>query len=270
LPPSVAPQTWHHGLVARWWAEFNRDGPEIDYFRRFVEAGQPALDVGCGSGRLLLPFLRAGLDVDGCDVSADMVALCREQAEREGLSPILFVQPMHELAPPRRYRTIMVCGAFGLGSTRAQDREALARFFEHLEPGGTLVLDHEVPYSQPRRWRQWLAEERRALPEEWPPPGERRRGSDGAEYELRVRAVDLDPLRQCLSYELRATMWRDGKPVAEEEHALTLRLYLRNELLLLLEGAGFVDVDVRGDHTEEEATADHDFLVFVARKPERA
>ena len=40
------PQTWHHGLVARWWAEFNRGGPEIDYFRRFVVRGQPALDAG--------------------------------------------------------------------------------------------------------------------------------------------------------------------------------------------------------------------------------
>ena len=50
--------TWHHGLVADWWAEFNTDGPEVDYFGRFVEAAQPALDAGCGSGRLLLPWLR--------------------------------------------------------------------------------------------------------------------------------------------------------------------------------------------------------------------
>jgi hypothetical protein len=41
-----------------------------------------------------------GLDVDGCDVSADMTAI-REKSEREGLSPTLFVQPMHELDPPR-------------------------------------------------------------------------------------------------------------------------------------------------------------------------
>jgi hypothetical protein len=42
------PQTWHHGLIADWWAEFNLDGPEIEYFGRFVERGQPALDAGCG------------------------------------------------------------------------------------------------------------------------------------------------------------------------------------------------------------------------------
>lgn len=70
------PQTWHYGLVAKWWAEFNWSGPEIDYYRRFIEeGGEPALDVGCGTGRLLLPWLRAGLDVDGCDVSPDMIQL---------------------------------------------------------------------------------------------------------------------------------------------------------------------------------------------------
>jgi ubiquinone/menaquinone biosynthesis C-methylase UbiE len=57
-------QTWHYGLVAKWWAEFNEGGPEIEYFQRFIERdGQPALDVACGTGRLLLPYLRAGLDV---------------------------------------------------------------------------------------------------------------------------------------------------------------------------------------------------------------
>src|SRR6266542_3518573 len=96
-----APETWHYGLVARWWAEFNDDGPEIAYFQEYVEHGQPSLDVACGTGRLLIPYVRAGLDVDGCDVSADMIAFCREKAERQGLSPTLFVQPMHELDPAR-------------------------------------------------------------------------------------------------------------------------------------------------------------------------
>jgi SAM-dependent methyltransferase len=144
---STEPQTWHYGVVARWWAEFNRTGPEIDYFRRFVEEGQPGLDVACGTGRLLLPYLRDGLDVDGCDVSPDMLALCREAAAREGLSPNLYAQAMHELDLPRRYRTVFVCGGFGLGSSRAQDLDALRRLHDQLDPGGVLVLDNEVPYS---------------------------------------------------------------------------------------------------------------------------
>ena len=78
-------QTWHYGLMARHWAENNTTGPEIAYFQQQIEqCGQPVLDAGCGTGRLLIPFLRAGLDVDGCDISGDMLAYCRQAAARSG------------------------------------------------------------------------------------------------------------------------------------------------------------------------------------------
>jgi SAM-dependent methyltransferase len=264
----MAPQTWHYGLVAKWWAEFNEGGPEVAYFQHFVEEGQPALDVACGTGRLLLPYLRAGLDVDGCDVSEDMIALCRERAEQEGLTPTLFVQSMHELDPPRSYRTIVVCGGFAVGSDRAHDLQALSRFYEHLEPGGTLVLDNEVPYANARQWNRWLRAERAELPLPWPDGDrDRRRASDGSELALEARLVALDPLEQHATLEIRARQWRDDRLVAEEVHELDLGLYFKNELALTLERAGFEVVAVHGDHKEEAATSDHDFVVFVARKP---
>jgi len=263
------PQTWHYGLVAQWWAEFNDDfrAHEIPYFLRFVERGQPALDVACGTGRLLLPCLRAGLDVDGCDVSADMIALCREKAEREGLGANLYVQAMHELDLPRRYRTIVVCGAFGLGSDRDRDRLALERFFDQLESGGTLLLDKEMPYADARQWTYWLKKERASLPEAAASPRERRRTSDGAELGLRSRVLEVDPLNQHVVYEMRAERWRDGELEAEETHRLDDGHYFRNELRLMLERTGFVDVVVHGEHEEREPRADDDFLVFVGRKP---
>lgn len=265
-----APRTWHHGLVAEWWAEFNDDfrPHEVSYFRRYIESdGEPALDVACGTGRLLMPYLRAGLDVDGCDVSPDMVRLCRAKADREGHDPTLLVQAMHELAPPRLYRTLFVCGAFGLGSTRAQDVEALRRFHGCLEPGGILLLDIEAPYADAKQWGYWLREGRARLPETAEPPQERRRVPDGSELALRSRIVALDPLAQRASLAIRAERWRDGVLEAEEDHTLDIGLYFANELVLMLECAGFADVTVQGDHNGREATSDDDFLVLTATKP---
>ena len=263
------PQTWHYGLVARYWAEFN-DGfrrHEIPYFQRFIEnGGQPALDVACGTGRLLLPYLRAGLDVEGCDVSADMVRLCREKAEREGFSPNLYVQPMHALDVPRRYRTIYVCGAFGLGSTREQDAEALRRFHEHLEPRGTLLLDAEVPYADPRHWKYWLEDERASLPEPEKPPRRRELASAGAEYALRSRLLDVDPLDQSVAFEMQAELWRDGALEVTESHSLNARYYFAHELRLLVERAGFDVLAVHGDHVEADPTPKDEFVVVVGRK----
>jgi SAM-dependent methyltransferase len=261
------PKTWHHGVIARYWAEFNTDGPEIEFFRRFIEdGGEPGLDVACGTGRLLIPWLDAGLDVDGCDVSADMIALCRERAERAGLSPSLFVQSMHELDLQRRYRTIVVCGGFGVGSSRERDLQALERFHHHLEAGGTLVLDNEVPYANQRLWPYWTEEGRAKLPEEWRPPGTPRRGSDGAEYELRSRCLALDPLEQSATLEMEARMWRNGELVAEETHSIDLMFYFRDELVLMLERAGFRDVAVGRGYDDAPPGPHDDFLVFSATK----
>ena len=264
---TVAPDSWHRGLVARWWAYFVAPGPELAYLRRFVEVGQPALDVGCGTGRLLVPYVEAGLDVDGVDVSSDMVARCAAGARRVGASPRVDCQAMHELELPRRYRTAYVCGALGLGSTRGQDAEALRRIHAHLEPGGTLVLDNEVPYSDARRWAYWAERRSPDLPEADEAPEERRTGPDGCEYALRARMLALDPVAQQEAWEVRARQWRDGALVAEERHRLTANRYFAGELVLMLERAGFTDVRVRGPYNDLEPTAEDDVLVYVATRP---
>jgi 2-polyprenyl-3-methyl-5-hydroxy-6-metoxy-1,4-benzoquinol methylase len=67
-----APSTWHHGLLADYWAAENLDASELDLYREHLRS--PILDAGCGTGRLLSPLHEEGYDVDGCDVSSDMLA----------------------------------------------------------------------------------------------------------------------------------------------------------------------------------------------------
>lgn len=265
------PQTWHYGVVAQHWAEFENhslDAPDIAYYQKQIQRfGQPALDVACGTGRLLLPYLRDGLDVDGCDISPDMLAHCREKATREGLSPSLYVQAMHELDLPRTYRTVFVCGSFGIGGTRQQDALALRRFYEHLAPGGALLFDHQMPYGGGSwYWKDWLKENREQLdPDFWTEP-EHERASGGREFRTRFRLADIDPLEQALTLQMRSELWEDEQLVAQEERTLTSNIYFKNELLLLLQQVGFEEIEVQGDFTEEKATPEDKVLVFIARK----
>ena len=192
------PQIWHHGLIARDWAEFETDGgKEALYFREFIEtAGQPALDLGCGSGRLLLPYLQAGLDVDGCDYSKDMLIQCQKRATREGLSPQLYEQAMHDLDLPRRYRIIFACGVVGLGGERRLTMKAMQRCYEHLRPGGRFAFDYMVRWNDPPAWLSRLPEARQALPQAWPSSSERKLLVDGCELELATRTIAVDPWKR--------------------------------------------------------------------------
>ena len=259
-------QTWHYGIMARHWAENNTTGPEIAYFQQQIEQyGQPVLDAGCGTGRLLIPFLRAGLDVDGCDISGDMLAYCQQAAEREGLSTRLYQQALHELDLPRRYQTIVACGVIGVGVSRQQDFMALQRFYNHLLPGGLLILDGLPAYAEARLWPLWHKDARSHLPEPWPAEIGKV-PADGREYELHYRLVALDPLAQRTVDELRTLLFKDGQLVGDNTYTLQSTYYFRHEMQLLLEKAGFTVEAVKGDFTDADVTAEHDAIVYFARK----
>jgi len=224
-----APSTWHYGLVADYWAAVNLDAPELDLYRQHLHS--PVLDAGCGAGRLLAPLREAGFDVDGCDVSVDMMERCRRRAP----DATLWVSPLHELDPPRRYASIVCSGVLGLGSTREQDVQALTRLRDALLPGGTLVLDNE---ESPFRWRV----------RDWS------ESSDG-EISLCSRVDAVDEEDRCVYMTIRAET-PDGR---REEHALTMRQWYRDELVPLLHAAGFGTVDVL-------AGIDENTYVYVASR----
>jgi SAM-dependent methyltransferase len=252
--------------MARHWAENNTTGPEIAYFQQQIEKyGQPALDAGCGTGRLLIPFLRAGLDVDGCDVSGDMLAYCQQAAQREGLSPRLYRQALHNLDLPRHYQTIVACGVFGIGVSREQDFMTLQRFSQHLLPGGTLMLEMHLPYSDAKVWPLWRKEARTHLPEPWP-ENLGKVPVDGSEYVNRYRLVAVDPLEQRTTGEMRMLLFKDQQLVSDETRILTSNYYFRNEMLRSLEQAGFTVEAEKGDWTDADATADTGVIVYFAKK----
>lgn len=226
-----APSTWHHGLVADYWASVNLDAPELDLYRPHLRS--PILDAGCGAGRLLAPLREEGFDVDGCDVSADMIERCHQRSP----DATLWVSPLHELNPPRRYATIICSGVLGLGSTREQDIRALEQLHDALLPGGTLLLDNE---ERPFSWRL----------RDWSEP------SDG-EISLRSRVDAVEEDERCVHMTIRAET-RDGR---REEHALTMRQWYRHELVPLLRDAGFTTLDVLSG-------VDEHTLVYAATRPD--
>lgn len=258
-------KTWHYGLVAQWWAEFNTDGPEIAYFQKIIEQnGAPALDVGCGAGRLLVPFLKSGLDVDGVDASEDMVRYCRENVQSVGVETGLYAQQLHLLDLPRKYQTIICCGSLGLAGTREDDLEGLRRVRNHLEPGGVFAFDHYLPTAHAKSWQSWVHAPEGEEPR-WSKP-DRREAKDGSELVLQVRQLSLDPIEQTEVREIKVEQMRDGECIATEQMPLNINLYLKNELVWMLKLAGFMDVTVTAGLEDRAPTPYEDhYLSFIAK-----
>src|SRR4029079_10958499 len=77
-------------------------------------------------------------------------------------------------------------------------------------------------------------------------------------------------LTQTYTREVRLEKWASGQLVARESYTLRGSMYLREELLLMLQVAGFEPTSVHGAFTPEPATARHQELVFTAQRPWRA
>jgi SAM-dependent methyltransferase len=228
-------------------------------FRAVIERhGQPALDVGCATGRLLLDYLAEGIDIDGVDVSSEMLALCRAKAEARGLNPMLYQQAMESLDLPRRYRTILVpSSTFQLITDAVAARIAMRRFSDHLLPGGALAMPFMV------LWR-----EGDPLEQIWSAPRERVRPEDGAVVRRWSRSW-YEPDARLEHTEDRYEIVRDGVVLAAETHRRSpaTRWYTHDEVRALYREAGFVNVHLTREWSDEPAAPTDTIVTAVGTKP---
>ena len=251
----------YSGLMASTWDLFRGDTSNWEdrfFFRDVIlQSGQPALDVGCGTGRLLLDYLSQGMDVDGVDVSPEMLALCRERAQALSFQPRLYQQSMEALDLPRRYQTIIVpSSSFQLITDPALAQEAMRRFYAHLRPGGVLAM----PFMA-------IWQEGYPLETDWEPRGEKTRPEDGVVVR-RWSRTRYDPMSQLEHTEDRYEVYVEGKLVDSEHHRRSpaTRGYTREQATQLYKDAGFGELLLYRDFSFKPATANDNVLVILGKK----
>lgn len=213
------------------------------YAGQAAVAKGPVLELGCGTGRILLPCARAGARIVGLDRSAPMLAVARRKLAGE--------------TPGTRDRVRLVEGdmrSFDLGERYAliaipfrgfqhllevEDQLAcLESVARHLAPGGLLALDVFNPSLQAlvdaSRSSEWGDE-----PEFTTPAGAR------VVRRFRIERVDLPRQVQYLEMIYYLTQ-PDGTSRRLVEH-FSLRHYFRYEVEHLLARAGFTDIRIDGD-----------------------
>jgi hypothetical protein len=73
-------------------------------------------------------------------------------------------------------------------------------------------------------------------------------------------------LEQTYTQQVRLEKWVNGEIVAAEEPVLRGNMYFKNDLFLMLTIAGFREISVHGDNTDDPPSADHEELVFITVK----
>jgi SAM-dependent methyltransferase len=250
------------GLEASLYDHFwtNEDLDDVGFHLDMARLqGGSVLDVGCGTGRILIPLSEEGIVVEGIDNAPEMLALCRKKMSAAKVKAKLHRQSMEGLdLEGRIFDTLMVPGAsFQLLPDDAIAGEALRRFRQHLAPDGQLLITMFIP---------WFELGNDALSGHWRLHKESIRESDGARVICQT-ASELDRHEQSMRvwnrYEVYAV---DGSLRESQLKEMQLRWYYRNEFCRFLRAAGFGTVVTYGDFQDDEANDGHSVITYRATR----
>ena len=120
---------------------------DVGFYRSLCLAeGGRTLELGCGTGRILIELLRAGVDAVGADRSLPMLARLRRDAQRYTLSPLLLQMDIAQPALSERFGAIL--RPYSLITYLRNYAAAVAtlrRYAAMLVDGGCIVLDAFIP-----------------------------------------------------------------------------------------------------------------------------
>ncbi len=233
------------------------------YLNAARQADGPILELGCGTGRVLVPTASAGKQIVGLDSSEPMLARCRQKPAQQPADvqdrALLVHGDMRRFSLGKDFGllTIPFRGFQHLLPVEEQ-LTCLGCVYRHLAPGGRLILDVFHTYL----WRLLdpkFEEEIEEVPETPLPDGRRfRRTSRVATVHLAEQYNEIELIHY--------VTYPDGRSERLAQ-SFPFRYFFRYEVEHLLGRAGFKLVELFGSFDRAALRDDSPDMIFVAEKP---
>ena len=242
-----------------------RNRPDVAFFVEAAkESGGPVLEVGCGTGRVLIPTAQAGVEIVGLDLSLHMLEVCRGRLKAESeevRSRVQLVQgDMRQFELSRTFRLVTLPFRPFQHLTTIEDQLAcLGCICRHLAEAGRLILDIFNP-SLESLARQNFGKEMAEEPEFSMP--------DGRRVIRRHKIMSRDVANQINYVELIYYVTHPNGRQEQLVQAFPMRYLFRFEAEHLLARAGFEVEQLYADYDKSPYGSKYPGeLIFVARKP---
>jgi ubiquinone/menaquinone biosynthesis C-methylase UbiE len=250
-----------YGAYAHFY-DLDMGGVDEDLFmiRQFAaRSGSPILELACGTGRVLLSLAREGYDVTGVDISPAMLELAGQKVAVAGLGAQvgLIAQDMRYLDLGKRFNMVLIAlSSFSHLLTMDEQLSTLERVYEHLNPGGLLLLDLFNPDLQ--RLLDFRGQV--ILDKVMTDPASGRRV-------LKLRTETVDLAQQVIDVTYIVDEVNEQGHVQRALFSFSMRYLFRHELELLLRYAGFQVEAIYGSYALDQFGEDSENMVAVARRP---
>jgi SAM-dependent methyltransferase len=227
-------------------------------------SGGPVLEIACGTGRVLLPIAREGIEIDGVDNSVAMLDVLKAKLERE---PSKFRErvtlesgDMRNFRLGKKYPLVIIPFRPMQHMYTVSDQvDALTTAAAHLRDDGRLIFD--VFYPKLELIFAGMGEEK--LEMEWAVDGERRRV-----VKRYFRKDGVDKIQQIFTGALIFRTYEGDRLVREEVEELKLGYYTYPHLRALFVLAELEVVEEWGSFAKARLDNEATEMIFVVKKKE--
>ncbi|MEM0965130.1 MAG: class I SAM-dependent methyltransferase [Verrucomicrobiota bacterium] len=259
----MKPQSQEYGITSKYYDQAYAAKPNLVdapfYLELAKEIGGPVLELGCGTGRILLPIARAGIRITGLDVSEPMLTILKDKLadeEDEVRSKVDWVQD--------DIRTFRGLGRFPLVTVpfRAMQHmytiddqvNALVSAKESLSDDGLLAFD----VFNPKFDKIFSGVGEEFLDFEW--------NHDGRVVKRFFRKDSVDKIGMSFTGSFIFRTYEDEKVVNEEIDQIQMSFYTYPHLMALFRLAGLEVVENFGGFSKEALTAESPEMIFLLKR----
>lgn len=225
---------------------------EINFIKSQLSTNKPILDLGCGTGRHIIPLFKAGFKVTGIDNSKKMLNLLQEKLDKSQLTANIICKDIHKVRKFNQKFGGIICfwNAFSeIAKTDRKAKNVLNLLFNSLSKGGKLIIEQTNPTSFDPKTFEFMSKIK----------------NGNQIYETSFKVKKYNPKTNTTTSKELIKIKEDGRLIKKLETEIVQKWWTKQELEKQCKEIGFSQVKFYGNNfcLFKEPT---DKLVIVATK----
>jgi ubiquinone/menaquinone biosynthesis C-methylase UbiE len=228
---------------------------DLLFYKKFIENKNSVLELASGTGRLLLPYLKSGINIDGLDFSSEMLDICKNKLKSANLETNLFNQNMANFNCNKKYDSIILAySAYTSLLDKPSAISCLKCIHSHLHENGTLLISLFIPsYEKTIEQKgHFILIKKIEL-----------------EDDVSICIYDAatnDRIHQIKNSTYKYEFYKNNILFKTLQSSFKMRWYFKNEFEYLLKTLEFEVLEIYGDYSYDTLESYHSTMTFVAVK----
>jgi ubiquinone/menaquinone biosynthesis C-methylase UbiE len=128
---------------------------ELSYLKRILNKDMKVLDIGCGYGRFTIPLAESGYDIEGIDLSNNLLKKAKQDSKKKGLNIKFKLGDMRKLPyKDKKFDAVICMWSVFIELTKEKDQiNSLNEMLRVLKKDGFAFIEIPKPQRKPKNIR---------------------------------------------------------------------------------------------------------------------